>query len=197
MSKEELPDIFWNELQNKVDREFMVGWNVKHIIFEDMTASKKLHFGAPLDGEARPTEHFALIAEIGQKIIKPYGEYLSRSVSLRDRVAIIADSGSLTPSPIPGVDSRELHSDFAGGLVGYILQAGLNPSIHHWGINSTKDLAKNKIIFVQDSGNLNQHLIQWLVKYVANGGTVVNFIGDSLANEIGAPTASKITTQAG
>jgi hypothetical protein len=197
IKKEELPDLFWNELQDKIDREVMVGWNAKGVMFEDVIASQKLSFGAPLDSEAQPTKHFQLIAEIGQKIMKPYGEYLSQTVSLVDKVAMIADSGSLIPSSIPGIDSRELNSDFAGGLVGYILQSGINPSIHHWGINSLRNLSQNKIIFVQDSGNLNPELVQWLGKYIANGGTVVSFVGDSLAKEIGAPTATKVTSQVG
>jgi hypothetical protein len=192
-----LPDAFWNELQTKVDHDFMAGWNVKYIMTEDTAAAEKLSFAAPLDGDARPTEHFSLIAEIGQKIIKPYGKFLAEAVSLKDPVAIIADDGSLTPSPIPGIDSRELHSDLAGGLVGYVLQAGFNPTVHHWGINSTGDLAKSKIIFIQDSGNMNPHMIRWLADYVARGGTVVNFVGDSIAKQIGAPSTTHVRTEGG
>jgi hypothetical protein len=196
-SKDQLPDSFWSELQYTVDSEFMVGWPVKHVLSQDSIAAQKLHFGAPLDGEAQTTEHYELIQKIGLKIIKPFGEFLSRTVSLTDAVALIADANSLTPSQIKGVDSRQLHSDFAGGLIGYILQAGLNPSIHHWGINSVKDLAKNKIIFVQDSGNLDPKLMTWLAQYIANGGTVVNFLGDSLAQKINAPQAIETSTFAG
>ena len=195
--KEKLPDIFWDELQAKVDRSFMAGWNVKHVILEDVQAAQRLSFGAPLDGEAKPTMHFKLLEEIGQKIIKPYGEFLSKAVSIHDKVAILADPSSLTPSPIRGLDSRQMHSDFAGGLVGYVAQTGLNPRIHHWGINSTGELAKNKIIFIQDSGNMNPRLIKWLAKYVSEGGTVVSFIGDSVAKQISAPPTLNVHTQPG
>jgi hypothetical protein len=195
--KEQLPDIFWIELQVIVDRDFMAGWNPKQVMFENEHELQNLSFGAPLNGEAKPTKHFELIKEIGQKIIKPYGEFLSRSVSLVDKVAIIADTKSLSPSAIPGVDARELHSDFAGGLVGYIMQAGINPSVHHWGVNSTRELAKNKIIVIQDSGNLDPKLIQWLADYTANGGTVISFIGDSVAKKLGAPETTNVSVNTG
>lgn len=197
ISQDQLPDSFWSELQNKVDQDFMAGWDVKKVILQDSIAAQKLSFGAPLDGDAKPTKHFKLVAEIGQKIVQPYGEYLSRTLSIRDKVAILTDSGAVTPSSIPGINSLQMHSDFVGGLLGYIQQTGLNPSIHHWGINSNRELAQNKIIFVQDSGNLNPHMVQWLAKYAANGGTVVSFIGDSVARQIGAPTTQQVNTLPG
>lgn len=197
LAMDQLPDIFWIELQVIVDSQFMAGWNPKHVMYENIANSKKLSFGAPIDANGKPTKHFDVVRDIGQKIIQPYGHYLSRTKSLVDKVAIIADSDSIIPSPIPGVDSRELHSDFAAGLLGYVMETGLNPSIHHWGINSTKELAQNKIIFVQDSGTLNPKLVQWLANYVQKGGTVVNFVGDSIAKTIGAPSAQGVTTTQG
>lgn len=77
------------------------------------------------------------------------------------------------------------------------MQAGINPSVHHWGINSTRELAKNKIIVIQESGNLNPKLTQWLADYTANGGTVISFIGDSVAKKVGAPEAANVSVNTG
>lgn len=197
ISQEQLPDDFWNELQQTVDQNLMVGWSVKDAILQDPQKAQKLSFGAPLDGNGRPTKYYKLVADIGNKIVKPYGEFLSRAVSLRDAVAVLSDPDAIAPSPIPGVDSTQLHSEYEAGLIGYIQQAGINPSIHHWGINSKLELAQNKIIFIQDSGTFSPQMIQWLSTYIAGGGTVVSFLGDSVARQIGAPTASRVSAQAG
>lgn len=197
IAMDKLPDIFWIELQAIVDRELMAGWNPKQVMFENSKELEDLHFGAPIDGKGEQTEHFDVVKMIGQKIIQPYGAYLSRTTSIVDKVAIIADSGSVVPSPIPGIDSRELHSDFAAGLLGYIMQTGVTPSIHHWGINDTRALATNKVIFVQDSRTLNPKLVDWLANYVQNGGTVVSLVGDSIAEKIGAPTSIGVATGSG
>lgn len=197
IAMDKLPDIFWIELQAIVDRDLMAGWNPKQVMFEDVKELEDLHFGAPINGKGEPTEHFNVVKMIGQKIIQPYGAYLSRTTSIVDKVAIIADAGSVVPGPIPGIDSRELHSDFAAGLLGYLMQTGITPSIHHWGINNTRELAKNKVIFVQDSRTLNPKLVDWLASYVQNGGTLVSLVGDSVAEKIGAPTSINIATGSG
>lgn len=156
------PDSFWIELQVIIDSNFMAGWNPKHVMYENVSQAESLSFGAPLNGNAELTKHFELVKQIGQKIIKPYGDFLSRTQSLVDKVVIIANSDSIVSSPISCIDSRELHSDFTAGLLGYVMEAGVNPSVHHWGINSTRELARNKIILAQDSGTLNPKLVEWL-----------------------------------
>ncbi len=181
----QLPEKFWNELQATVDRQVIVGLDVRHLTRQDLAEARELFFDAPLDGNAQPRGHFNDLKELGEKVIAPNKEFLGRAVEMTDPVCFIKDDNQHVPSPIPGLDSVAFNSDWASGLLGYLLQAGVNPRFVHWGLNPASDLHACRVILFQDSGIANPDLLKTLKALVKRGKTVVSFLGDQMSKVVG------------
>ncbi len=126
---DQLPDKFWNELQQTVDHDVLSGWDVREVMQNGDKAvlNAALYFDAPLDRDAQPRDHYFKLKEIGEKLIAPYGRWLGRAVADTDHVCIVKDDGQNVPSAIAALPSADMSSACSAGLVGYLMQAGINP----------------------------------------------------------------------
>jgi hypothetical protein len=186
----EIPDValpweFWNELQAQTDRSVIVGIDVRGAYFQDAAQAANLYFDAPLDGNAKPQKNYALVKEIGEKLIGPYQNFLAKAVEMTDPVCFLKDVSQHVPSDVSGIDSVKMNSDWAAGLVGYLMQTGINPQIIHWGLSPDSSLDHCKMIILQDNGIFSKEQIAKLKQLITNGAMVVNFLDDSRARALG------------
>jgi hypothetical protein len=195
---EQLLDVFWSELQKIVDEKLMVGFRVKEEMTNNRLDAGTLYFDAPLDMKGKPRlnmdgspqENYRLLQDIGKKIIADRSEWLGRAVSIQDPVCLLKDVREQAPSRVPGIDSNNMNSDWAAGLIGYALNSNINMKIVHWGIN-TGDLDKCQLIFHHDGGDAGEDVAERLGGLIRSGHIVVNFFDDSLANKLGVKVGSQ------
>lgn len=182
-----LPNEFWSKLQKTVNEKILVGIDARFTWFQDQAEIKKLFFDAPLNGDAAPGPQYALLKEIGEKLIAPHQDFLGNAVAMTDRIAILQDSEPHVPSPLAkeGIDSVKMNSDWMSGLLGYVLQTGFNPQILHEQLTPEAEIWKNARILYADSGIHNPTLTARVKKYVSEGGVWINFLGDSMAQDLG------------
>ncbi|MBK9038818.1 MAG: beta-galactosidase [Bdellovibrionales bacterium] len=180
----QLPDSFWEELQNRVDDNILVGFNAKGIILDGPNAGADLYFDAPLDAEANPRPHFHILEDIGKKVAQPFGDFLAGAIEVSDKIGLFKDVNCHAPSRAGQKDNVLLNSDWAGGLLGFLLQAGYNPLVLHAHLLNEKSLKDLKIIFRQDCGVSSHFLSSQLKNYVSQGGVLVNFAEQTFLDEI-------------
>lgn len=180
LSDKKLPMAFWSELQDQVNHQVMVGFRVKNVMHEDPKALEKLYFDAPLDGEAKPRPHFAMVQAVGAKVIEPHREWLRQSTSLSDPVCLVKDVAAHVPSFEPSLDNIKVNADWSAGLVGYALNSGVTLEILHWGVNPPERFNHCRLLLHQDNGESSPELVAYLKSRVESGMTVINFLGDSL-----------------
>ncbi len=186
IAESQLPDSFWNELDEVVANQFLAVWT-RGIWQNDGTQTETLYFDAPLGPEAQARQPFQLLKKIGLKVVRPYGEFLGKAHELEDPVCLIKDSEAHVPSALAGVDSRQVQSDWMGGLLALLMHAGVNPRIHHWNLNPTSDLLDTKkcrMVIYQDTGFATAELKKTLLQVIDQGGSVLSFIGPDLADSI-------------
>ncbi len=179
---QDIPAEFWRELDRRVaGQHFAV--DTRHIWINGGTQPAQLYFDAALDGEGKPRASFALLKEIGEKYTRPYGEFLGRAVALEDAVCLIKDSNDHAPSLIPGINSRVVQSDWAGGLLALLMHTGINARILHWDLNQ-RNLQDCRLIIYQDTGFAGEDLVRGLSKSLEEGRAVLSFIHSDLAQRI-------------
>jgi hypothetical protein len=186
LAEKDLPDAFWRELDDQVARQFLAV-NTRGIWQNGGTQGATLFFDAPIGADAKPRAPFQLVKEIGQRVVRPYGDFLGKAHELEDAVCLIKDSEAHAPSSLPGVNSRIVQSDWAGGLLALLMHAGINPRIHHWNLNPTADLLdpkKCKLIVYQDTGFSTPELKATLLQVIDQGGSVLSFISSQLSDAI-------------
>ncbi len=181
----ELPPIFWKKLQSTVDRQLLTGFDVKAIMHEDTKSSEQLYFDAPLSYGAIVSSHFFKLKEIGEKLIAAHGEWLGKAGEVTDAVCLLKDQQQNIPSFLSAIDSVEMNSTWESGLMGYLLQSGINPQVMHWGIQTEKQLEACQIIIRQDGGETSAELAAVLKRLIEKGHSVVNFLADSLSIKMG------------
>ena len=185
MKESELPESFWNDLQNRVDHQILVGFDVRYIWGRSLAEDKKLYFDSPLNGDAMPGNHYQGLKEVGEKLVAPYGKFLGRAHAITDDVCIVRDNLEHLPTKVKNIDSVVMNTDWMGGLVGYLLQSGINPRIHHWGLNPASELEGCKILIHQDNGLASKGLSEKLSELLKKGHTVINFFDNHLGQSIG------------
>ena len=186
IAEKDLPPNFWQELDRRVAVQFMVV-NAQYIWQSGGSQPPTLYFDAPLDGNANARAPFELLKQIGKQIVIPYGTFLGQAHELEDSVCVIKDSAAHVPTNIPGIQSRIVQSDWMGGLLGLLMQVGVNPRIHHWNLNPKADLLnteKCKLIVYQDTGLTSPELIKTLLQAVDQGSSVLTFISSNVADTI-------------
>lgn len=193
ISDDQLPHEFWRALQERVDHRILVGFDVRTIMHEDQKIAAQLYFDAPLDREAQPRDHFFDLKALGEKLISPYGSWLGRAVETTDPVCLLKDVNDHVPSFLAAIDSVQMNSDWSAGLAAYALRAGINVRIVHWGLNDPAELTDCRLILRQDPGGTSPSLAQTLKTLISQGHTVVNFLDDSLAAQIGVAVAKTPT----
>jgi hypothetical protein len=185
---QKLSDAFWKELQREVDQRLIVGFDAWKIMNEDEHEAETLFFDAPLDTDARPRTHFSALANYGKRVIAPNAEFLAEATEVSDAVTIVKDTAAHVPARAAEVNSLLMNAEWSGGLVGYLLQAGINPRIAHWGLGNPGTLAtiaQSKVILRHDPGQVAGDQVAFYKSYLATGGTVINLLGDSLAVRLG------------
>ncbi|HEY8272655.1 MAG TPA: beta-galactosidase [Pseudobdellovibrionaceae bacterium] len=201
VSEDQLSDEFWKTLQDRVDHRILVGFDVRGIMHEDQKIASQLYFDAPLDREAQPRDHYFELKELGEKLVTPYGRWLGRAVETTDPVCLIKDVNDHVPSAVANIDSIQMNSDWSGGLIAYALRTGINVRVVHWGLNATvnalSELQDCRLILRQDAGGTSQALAETLQKLITQGHTVVNFLDDSLAKQIGIAVTKTVQPSTG
>jgi glucoamylase len=189
IAHENLPETFWNELQDQVANRFLVV-DVRGVWRNGGTFPERLYFDAPLGPDAEKREPYRLVRELGEKVFSKYGEFLAGATALEDPVCVIKDSEAHAPSLVSGVNSRTIQSDWNAGLLGVLMQAGVNARIHHLGLTSSSELldqSKCKLIIYQDTGFAKKDLVTVLTKALNQGTNVLSFIHTDLVNQIMGP----------
>ena len=184
LPESDLPGEFWNELNAVVHRELFVSWDATSIWRNGGTHKPLLKFDAPLGANAEPRAPFAFVKEFGQKVIAPYGDFLAKAVEATDPVCLVKDSASHVRSPIPGLTASVVNSDWAGGLLGLMMQAGLNPRILHWGLTPIHEFQNCRLIVNQDLGFSTPAFLQMLQAHLHRGGGVLNFLNDGVGSRL-------------
>lgn len=182
---EQLPQEFWNKLQAQSDAQILVGFDVKAAILGDLELASTLYFDAPLDAKARPKISYDLVKHIGETLIHDHGDFLGRAIEMTDPVCLVKDSNQHVPSRILDVDSLLLNADWAGGLLGLVMQSGINPKIIHWGISSRAEMSSCRVLITQDNGLLSHKMADYFKTLMNHGATVLNVLGDQLAEDMG------------
>ena len=132
-SMDELTNSFWEELQSRMDHQNVVGFDTRALLTGGESAlanSEKLYFDAPLDYDVNPRGHFYDLKKIGTQVIQPYADFLARSVEAEDDVALVKDTTNHLPSPLgkQGLDSGIASAEWNAGVLGYLMNAGVNPT---------------------------------------------------------------------
>ena len=191
-----LPAEFWDELQKTVDAK--IGSIYAYYTWHQTSAEvENLYFDAPLDANAQPRQHYFDLKNIADKVIAPYQDFLGKAVAVEDRVCIVRDNIQHLPSPNLQIDSSIANGEWSGGLLGYLLQAGVNPHILHWGLNPAVELTQCDLIFWQDSGLVDPTMVNAIQVRLSQGATVVSFLENSLAEGLGVRVRQEATNPRG
>ncbi|MES2528938.1 MAG: beta-galactosidase [Bdellovibrionota bacterium] len=182
---EELPENFWNDFQKQVDTEYLSGIDVRTVMKTKLNQDRDLFFDAPLDGNADPRKHFEDLKDIGVKLIGPYQDFLGRATAMTDDVCLIRENSQHAPSQSANIDSLVMNGEWMGGLLGYLLQNGVNPRFHHWGMNPETELHSCAVLIRQDNGPVNPKLVTKLKSLLEEGKTVLNFVDSNLTRSLG------------
>ncbi len=191
----QLPETFWSQYGNQVEHvaseKTFAYWGPRDIIKTGGTHTPILDFGAALGPDANPNrehpEYYQLLQDIGHKIVQPYGQFLASAVEITDPVCFVKDVESQIPSPVNGIDSNVMNSDWADALVGLLLHTGANPRIHHWGMSNRADLLdlnSCRVIVYQDNGTYSGSMAETFRQAVNNGAVLVSFLSDGLTKSV-------------
>ncbi len=186
VQENELTHIFWGELDSIVANEFLAV-DTRNVWKNNGTHGETLYFDAALGPDAQARAPFELLKKIGEKIVGPYGDFLGKAHELEDAVCLVKDSDAHIPTGARNLNSRIVQSDWAGGLLGLLMHSGINPRIHHWNLNPTRDLLdlnKCKLVIHQDTGLTPIELKQTLLKIIDGGGSVLSLIDSDTADTI-------------
>ncbi len=178
---EQLPETFWSALKLQVDQQVIMGIDARKVMTQGPLVDADLYFDAPLDSEANPRPHFSLLENIGKKLVQPFGEFLAGSIELSDPVGLILDVNCHAPSRSGQKDNVIIESVWMGGLVGFLLQAGINPQILHTHLFSHDKWWEKKVLLRRDCGIPLTSQVQELKDYVEKGGLLINFGENTLS----------------
>ena len=183
-----LSNAFWGELQARTDHQVLVGFDARTLMEmtnADREGQKQLYFDAPLNGDANPSSHFALLKRIGTQVISPHQDFLSRSLEVQDPVGFIKDSVSHAPGPDSRINSLWANSDWSAGLVGCLLNADVNPVILHGDLTPEDAFVKPKVLMHLDTAQSAERTTRLIKLAHARGQTIINFISDATTRELG------------
>ena len=180
-----LPATFWAELQERWERTYLVGFDIKNVMLSDPRDFETLYFDAPLDAQAEPRDHFRNLKLIGERVVAPHRDFLARARAVEDEVAIVKDSENHAPSPWRGLSSAHASSDWAAGLLGYMLNSDLNPAVLHGEISTADRFAGAKALFHVDTGLNHPRTLQLLQLAFAEGKGIVNFLASEVPRALG------------
>ncbi|MBX2989005.1 MAG: beta-galactosidase [Bdellovibrionaceae bacterium] len=173
-----LPTAFWDDFTAWIRQVFFHNWDSRHLWLNGGTQPAILRFDAPLDENAEARAPYGLVREIGRKIMSPYGEFLGAAVAVEDPVCLLKDSAAHAPSPIAGMSSRLVSSDWSAALLAYLFQGGINPKILHWGLSPASEYDSCRLIVHQDNGFTTPEMLDLFREVMNRGGGVVSLLND-------------------
>jgi len=188
----DLSNAFWGELQARMDRGEMIGFDTRSLVQSDVRESEKLYFDAPLDSDLNPREHYFGLKEIGEKLIAPYQDFLARSLEVQDEVALVKDDAAHVPNP-HGIKHTFVNAEWSAGLLGYLMNANINPHILIGEI-SCEEAFQQKLLVHIDTGVNAERTLTFLKNSFVSGNSIVNFLADQVALRLGYPTGIMLPT---
>lgn len=180
-----LPENFWNELQARSDRKIINGLDVRSIMKLGAHANDELFFDAPLDGLANPRNHYFDLKIIGEQVVAPNQDFLARSLEAFDEVALLKDSSAHAPTPLKNIPSVLASAEWNGGLLGYLMNADINPRILHGELSPFESLAKTKVLVHLDTGLNAKRSLKMIESSLLSGNTVINFLASDVPKSLG------------
>jgi Beta-galactosidase len=196
VSPDGLPDSFWNDLQSRMDRSLTAGFDARNSILGDSPQLEQLYFDAPLDGSAQPRDHYYELQKIGSRVIAPYQDFLASSLEVQDDVALVKDAAAHVPGD-SGINNVFAASDWTSGLLGLLLNAGVNPHLAIGEISRDSTFQQKFLVHI-DTGVNAPRTLQEIKRAWENGATVLNILDDSVARSLGfAPVKTAGGGQAG
>jgi hypothetical protein len=180
-----LPEVFWNELQSRVDKQTVAGLDVRSIIKFDNHQDEELFFDSPVDRNANPSAHFAGLKLIGERVISPYQGFLGRSLEVNDEIAFVKDTENHLPTPNHNINPLWASAEWAGGLLGYLMNSDVNPHILITEISGEKYFKAPKALFHIDTDLNATRTLTLLSEAFGRGQEVVNFLGTQASKAVG------------
>ncbi|MEQ1878774.1 MAG: hypothetical protein ABL958_19190, partial [Bdellovibrionia bacterium] len=190
LAVDKLPEDFWNELQWRTDRKILVGFDVRRIMKLGPKHDYELFFDAPLDGNANPRGHFFDLKRLGQQVVVPHRDFLARSLELHDEVALVKDSVNHEPAHDPNIIAENASAEWAGGLLGYLMNADVNPRILFGDVSRAAAFNEPKVLVHLDAGRNSPRTLE-LLKNVREK-TILNFLGDEVPRALGLDNPSSL-----
>ncbi len=183
-----LPNAFWGELQARVDRTIVMGLEARRLMeVGGPTNTEDLFFDAPLDAHANPRPQYERLKFLGERLLAPNLDFLARALEAVDAVAFVKDSDSHAPVDNPHLDSARVESDWSGALLGYMLNAGVNPQIVHGDLAKPEAFRDSRVLVHLDTGLNAPGTLGLLREEFAKGKTVVNFLAPDAGESLGIP----------
>lgn len=183
-------------MQAEFEKRHFVGVDIKAVLTgSDKDLTTLSHFDTTLDIAGNPKEHFQLLKNIGQKVIRPYGSILSAAKAIEDSLAIWRDTTSHSPGYMPEISSAAMNSNWSAGLLGILIHAKTHPL---FGMKSIDYTAMNqaKMYFSIDGGSVDANTVVNVSSFLKKGGVWVNFLGTSILRQLGVnPTAVRMNPQ--
>jgi len=193
----DLPENFWNELQARSDKKILVGFDVRTIMKSGPHINDELYFDSPLDGNAHPRDHYFELKKIGEQVIAPYQNFLARSLEVHDNIALVMDSTSHRPGPELSIPSVQATADWTGGLLGYLMNADINPRILHGDLSSELSFSEAKVLVHLDTGLNDPRTLKMLETSFLGGNLILNFLANQVPESLGIDLPSQLLFERG
>jgi hypothetical protein len=191
-SQTSMTDAFWQELQERVNRSLLVGIDAKQAVNQDFEKEKNLYFDSPLDGSAQPRASYYELKKIATKVIDPYKDFLAQSTNVYDDVVFLKDVEAHAPSRESQISSVQAQSEWAGGLLGYFMNEGVNPKIQISEISKPDFSAR---LFVHlDTGLNSPRTFKILDEALARHKNILNFLSQNSLKKMGFASVEKTST---
>jgi hypothetical protein len=175
----------FNQIQAEFDKRHFLGVDVRTVLVNaDRDFSTLVNYDTALDIFGNPKEHFHVLKNIGQKIIRPYGSILSVAKPIEDSVAVWRDHTAQSPGNWPEISSASLGSVWSGGLIGVLQQAKMQPVFGMKSVDYTP-MTQAKMFFSIEGGGVDANTVVNIASFLKRGGVWVNFLGTSILRQLG------------
>lgn len=133
-------------------------------------------FQAAISYDGTRTERYNVLQKWGTKFVQPCGNQFVYSESLSSPIAIVYNSAYISPQG--GIDDhlQSLTSNEYAGVFGWFLAAGFQPDVIDIQNADATDLGEYALVVYLNPDIISPLHAQKLVNYVANGGTLMQFL---------------------
>ena len=135
-----------------------------------------------LDSEAEPRAAFAVVKELGERFVSPQGPFLGASAPIIDPVCLIVDP--VTRRPIPYAQYNLASEKWSAGLMGLLLEAGVNPAVLQWRLSPQSEFNRCRLFVIQDLGTGSEDLNVFLKSVANKGAGVISMVDARIFNSL-------------